>query len=50
MHVAVADAAHLQRLVLDSFTGRREVAQLHTNLVFEHRGKSQIPPTPDAVR
>lgn len=49
VHVAVADAAHLQRLVLDSFTGRREVAQLHTNLVFEHRRKRQIPPTTDML-
>lgn len=49
VHVAVADAAHLQRLVLDSFTGRQEVAQLHTNLVFEHRHKRQIPPTPDVL-
>ncbi|WP_034270696.1 Lrp/AsnC family transcriptional regulator [Haloechinothrix halophila] len=44
VHVAVTDAEHLQRLVLDSFTGRREVAQLHTNLLFEHRRKGQIPP------
>lgn len=49
VHVAVADAAHLQRLVLDAFTSRREVAQLHTNLVFEHRRKDQIPPTPDVL-
>ncbi|MQA62797.1 MAG: AsnC family transcriptional regulator [Actinophytocola sp.] len=49
VQVAVADAAHLQRLVLDSFTGRREVAQLHTNLVFEHRSKAQVPPTTEAL-
>lgn len=47
VHVAVSDAAHLQRLVLDAFTSRREVAQLHTNLIFEHRRKAQVPPTPE---
>lgn len=45
VHVAVADAGHLQQLVLDAFTNRREVTQLHTNLVFEHRSKREIPPT-----
>ncbi|WP_420807888.1 Lrp/AsnC family transcriptional regulator [Amycolatopsis antarctica] len=48
VHVAVADAVHLQQLVLDSFTSRREVAQLHTNLLFEHRVKARIPPTAQA--
>lgn len=49
VHVAVADAAHLQRLLLDNFTSRREVAHLHTNLVFQHRDKDAVPPTPDAL-
>ncbi|WP_438672323.1 Lrp/AsnC family transcriptional regulator [Solihabitans fulvus] len=49
VHVAVADTTHLQRLVLDSFTSRREVAQLHTNLVFEHVRKSTVPPTAAAL-
>lgn len=44
VHVAVADTAHLQRLVLDRFTSRREVAQLHTNLVFAHIRKHPVPP------
>jgi DNA-binding Lrp family transcriptional regulator len=46
VHVAVADAEHLQRLILDRFTTRKEVGQLHTNLVFAHRRKQTIPPTP----
>lgn len=49
VHVAVADAEHLQRLVLDAFTSRREVAQLHTNLVFEHRRKVGVPPTAEVL-
>ncbi|SES03826.1 transcriptional regulator, AsnC family [Lentzea xinjiangensis] len=36
VHVAVADVAHLQRLVLDKFTSRREVTEVHTNLLFSH--------------
>lgn len=49
VHVAVADAAHLQRLVLDGFTTRKEVAQLHTNLVFEHQRRHTVPPTNDTL-
>ncbi|CCH30371.1 Lrp/AsnC family transcriptional regulator [Saccharothrix espanaensis] len=45
VHVAVADAAHLQRLVLDRFTTRREVSELHTNLLFQHVRKHNVPPT-----
>lgn len=36
LHVAVHDAADLQRLVLDEFTSRREVARVETRLVFQH--------------
>ncbi|RJQ75739.1 Lrp/AsnC family transcriptional regulator [Pseudonocardiaceae bacterium YIM PH 21723] len=43
VQVAVADPTHLQQLILDSFTSRREVAQLHTQLVFEHRDKRPVP-------
>lgn len=49
VHVAVGDAAHLQRLVLDGFTTRNEVAQLHTNLVFEHHRRHTQPPTPEML-
>lgn len=35
LHVAVRDAADLQRLVLDEFTSRREVARVETRLVFQ---------------
>ncbi|CDR04492.1 Lrp/AsnC family transcriptional regulator [Streptomyces iranensis] len=35
VHVAVADTADLQRLVLDKFTSRREVARVETRLIFQ---------------
>lgn len=35
MHVAVADPTDLQRLVLDEFTSRREVARVETRLIFQ---------------
>ncbi|MBV7247368.1 MULTISPECIES: Lrp/AsnC family transcriptional regulator [Streptomyces] len=35
VQVAVADAADLQRLVLDEFTSRREVARVDTRLIFQ---------------
>ncbi|QKW05331.1 Lrp/AsnC family transcriptional regulator [Streptomyces sp. NA04227] len=35
IHVAVADAADLQRLVLDEFTAHREVARVETRLIFQ---------------
>ncbi|MCS7483201.1 Lrp/AsnC family transcriptional regulator [Umezawaea endophytica] len=47
VHVAVADTAHLQRLVLDRFTARREVTEVHTNLLFEHVRKHTVPPLPE---
>jgi len=49
VHVAVADTAHLQRLVLDSFTTRPEVSELHTNLLFQHIRKHTVPPTTEAL-
>jgi DNA-binding Lrp family transcriptional regulator len=49
VQVAVADTEHLQRLVLDGFTNRREVARLHTQLIFAHVEKEVVPPTPEAV-
>lgn len=36
VQVAVADTADLQRLVLDAFTSRPEVARVETRLVFQH--------------
>ncbi|MBV1850346.1 Lrp/AsnC family transcriptional regulator [Catellatospora tritici] len=42
VHVAVRDAAHLQRLILDGFTSRREVAHLQTQLIFDHVKKWDI--------
>ncbi|MDJ0383585.1 Lrp/AsnC family transcriptional regulator [Streptomyces sp. G-G2] len=35
VHVAVADPAELQRLVLDEFTSRREIARVETRLIFQ---------------
>ncbi|WPO75658.1 Lrp/AsnC family transcriptional regulator [Streptomyces sp. KN37] len=35
VHVAVAGPADLQRLVLDEFTARREVARVETMLIFQ---------------
>lgn len=35
VHVAVADTADLQRLVVDEFTSRREVARVETRLIFQ---------------
>ncbi|MEV6104583.1 Lrp/AsnC family transcriptional regulator [Streptomyces sp. NPDC051940] len=35
VHVAVADPADLQRLVLDEFTSRKEVARVETRLIFQ---------------
>nr|WP_033441367.1 Lrp/AsnC family transcriptional regulator [Saccharothrix sp. NRRL B-16314] len=47
VHVAVADTAHLQRLVLDRFTTRREVSEVQTNLLFQHVRKHSVPPVGD---
>lgn len=44
VHVAVRDAAHLQRLLLDGFTSRREVAHLETQLIFSHIRRWDIGP------
>ncbi|MFC4611130.1 Lrp/AsnC family transcriptional regulator [Streptomyces maoxianensis] len=35
VHVAVADTADLQRLVVDEFTSRPEVARVETRLIFQ---------------
>ncbi|MFD5112029.1 Lrp/AsnC family transcriptional regulator [Streptomyces sp. NPDC058220] len=35
VHVAVADTSDLQRLVLDEFTSRPEVARVETRLIFQ---------------
>lgn len=49
VNVAVADAEHLQRVLLDAFTTRKDVAQVHTNLIFEHRRKYVVSPTADVL-
>ncbi|MFI8998766.1 Lrp/AsnC family transcriptional regulator [Streptomyces sp. NPDC053542] len=49
VHVAVPDAAALQRLVLDEFTARREVARVETRLVFQRWTCGPLLPPADAV-
>ncbi|WP_028851064.1 Lrp/AsnC family transcriptional regulator [Thermocrispum municipale] len=49
VNVAVADAEHLQRVLLDAFTTRKEVAQVHTNLIFEHHRKHVVDPMPTVL-
>jgi DNA-binding Lrp family transcriptional regulator len=45
VHVACPSTAELQRLVLDQFTGRREVAQVETHLIFSTWTGGPILPT-----
>ncbi|WP_030608516.1 Lrp/AsnC family transcriptional regulator [Streptomyces sclerotialus] len=49
VHVAVRDAADLQRLVLDEFTARREVARVETRLVFQRWTCGPLLPPADAA-
>ncbi|MFE2431735.1 Lrp/AsnC family transcriptional regulator [Streptomyces sp. NPDC059373] len=47
VHVAVAGTADLQRLVIDEFTARPEVAQVETRLIFQQWDCGPLlPPTP----
>ncbi|MFD6431123.1 Lrp/AsnC family transcriptional regulator [Streptomyces venezuelae] len=48
VHVAVAGPADLQRLVLDEFTARREVARVETRLIFQQWACGPLLP-PDAA-
>lgn len=49
VHVAVADTADLQRLVVDEFTSRREVARVETRLIFQQwECGPLLPPAPRA--
>ena len=46
VHVAATSAADLQRLVLNEFTARHEVALVHTTLIFQQwEGGPLLPPT-----
>lgn len=48
VHVAVADTADLQRLVLDEFTSYKEVARVETRLIFQEWSCGpMLPPGPD---
>lgn len=46
VQVAVRDATHLQRLLLDGFTARREVAHLQTQLIFSQVNKWAVTQLP----
>ncbi len=48
VHVAVAGPADLQRLVLDEFTARREVARVETRLIFQQWECGPLLPAEDA--
>ncbi|MFD6419412.1 Lrp/AsnC family transcriptional regulator [Streptomyces sp. NPDC060194] len=48
VHVAVADTADLQRLVIDEFTSRREVARVETRLIFQQWDCGPLLPLPAA--
>ena len=43
VHVAVRDADHLRNLALDSFTTRKEIAQIQTSLIYAKMRKSIWP-------
>jgi DNA-binding Lrp family transcriptional regulator len=46
VHVACAGSADLQRLVLDEFTARREVARVETHLIFASWPVGPLLPAP----
>jgi DNA-binding Lrp family transcriptional regulator len=49
VHVAVSDMTDLQRLVIDEFTSRREVARVETRLIFQQWDCGPLlPPQRDA--
>lgn len=49
VHVAVTGTADLQRLVIDEFTSRREVARVETRLIFQQWDCGPLlPPAPGA--
>ncbi|EST22683.1 AsnC family transcriptional regulator [Streptomycetaceae bacterium MP113-05] len=47
VHVAVSGTGDLQRLVLDEFTSRREVARVETRLIFQQWACGPLLPPPD---
>jgi DNA-binding Lrp family transcriptional regulator len=44
LHVAVRDVDHLNAVVLDKLTKRRELADVRTSVVYSHRRKTVIEP------
>lgn len=47
LHVAVPDNASLYAFVIDRLTQRREVAEVHTSIVYEHITNTRITPVED---
>lgn len=45
LHVAVADSAHLHRLIVDHLTTRPEVGHAQTHLIFDRPRVSPVRPT-----
>lgn len=50
VHVAVADSAHLHRLIVDHFTTRPEVGHAQTHLIFDRPLMAPVRPTPADMR
>jgi DNA-binding Lrp family transcriptional regulator len=46
IHVAVADSAHLQRLIVDHLATRPEVGHAQTHLIFDRPLLAPVRPTP----
>lgn len=49
VHVAVASTGDLQRLVVDEFTSRPEVARVETRLIFQHWDCGPLLPPTSAI-
>ena len=46
LHVAVADSAHLHRLIVDDLATRPEVGHAQTHLIFDRPMVAPVRPTP----
>ena len=43
LHVVARDTHHLRDMTMDAFTTRKEVAQIETRIIFEHKIKHHLP-------
>ncbi len=43
VHLAVYDTAHLRTLIFREFTSRKEIQNVETSLIFEHRRSKVLP-------